>query len=221
MENEIQFLILCARTRLDPLAEKKIRDLMKDGINWQMVLAKAIKEKILPLVFFNICKLSLTREIPEAILSEFNRMNYGNLGQNIAIYQELKNLLRLFNEAGIEVIVLKGAAYIERLYDKNIGLRSIGDIDLVIKDADLSAAKKLLADAGYLQKSGWLEHPTIDFHHLVPFVNPKNNVIVEVHWTIAMYEKIFQLDMNKVWQRAQKYKLGAFDMLILAPEDMI
>ncbi len=221
MKTETQFILLCSRLTLEKKAEAKIKELAARGLDWQAILSKSIKEKVLPLVFFNICKLSLTREIPEEILSEFNRINYGNIGQNILLYDELKNLLRWFNQAQIDVIVLKGIDYIERLYDKNISLRAVGDIDLLVKDHDLLAVKNLLLAAGYVQKRGWFEQPHIDFHHLVPFQNSKNNVMLEVHWTISMYEQIFKIDMTEVWQRAQSHKLGAMKMLSLSPEDMI
>jgi hypothetical protein len=65
-------------------------------------------------------------------------------------YQELQTVLKTFKfrAAGIDVIVLKGAFLAELVY-RNIGLRAIGDIDLLVKKEDLGKVKRVLIQLGY------------------------------------------------------------------------
>jgi len=56
-------------------------------------------------------------------------------------YQELSDVLKQLQRGGIEVIVLKGAYLAKTVYQSE-ALRVIGDMDLLVKPADLSKAEK-------------------------------------------------------------------------------
>jgi hypothetical protein len=59
------------------------------------------------------------------------------------LYQELQTVLKTFKfrAASIAVIALKGAFLAELVYE-NIGLRAIGDVDLLVKKEDLEKVQQ-------------------------------------------------------------------------------
>ena len=142
------------------------------------------------------------------------------------LYNELQTVLKAFNfkAAGIDVIVLKGAFLAELVYE-NIGLRAIGDVDLLVKKEDLGKVKRVLIHLGYqalptrwgerlneLWETEWAEE-----RHFTK----ANNVDIDVHWYIQDRVDPFQIDIADLWEHAQPVVLAGVETLMLAPEDQL
>ena len=220
LSNENKLLLLCSRVSVNANIISQIKNLIKQKLDWNLLFVNATQEKILPLVYFHLSRLSLMCHIPSELASEFKRISFGITGNNVSIYKELNRLLKLFKQSNLDVIVLKGASYIETLYH-NISLRSMGDIDLLVKEDNLQNARELLLNNGYIQQSGWTEHQQIDTHHLPHFIHQRNKTVVELHWTIGMYEEILPINMDEIWNRVHTIQFETEKMQILSPEDMI
>ncbi|HDP99055.1 MAG TPA: hypothetical protein ENN22_07730 [bacterium] len=218
--NEYKLLITGARKTLEPKQRDIIFELIEHDLNWDYITRCAKSEKILPLLYHNLNQMEITDRMPVEIHAEFQRLSRAITGKNIMLYEELQKILRLFEAEKCLMIVLKGAAYIETLYH-HLSLRAMGDIDLLVREQDLEHVRTLLLKSGYHQKDGWLQHPRIDNHHLVPFYHRKRKTTVEVHWNISMYPSFFPINMIQVWLDAVHQKFGESNGLILSPEDML
>ncbi len=64
------------------------------------------------------------------------------------LYRELAQVVRACNDAGVPVILLKGAHLAEAVYG-NIALRPMVDVDLLVKQADLMRVHDILIGQGY------------------------------------------------------------------------
>ncbi len=60
---------------------------------------------------------------------------------------ELSRLLKAFDEAGVPVMLLKGAALTLCLYEET-GLRPMSDVDLLVRPAEVDAAMRVLRETG-------------------------------------------------------------------------
>ena len=220
LSNENQLLLLCARVSLQANVINQIKNLLKQQLDWDLILTNSNQEKILPLVYFHISELGLLHRVPSKTVSELRRISLGITGKNIVMYSELKRLLKLFKSSNLDVVVLKGASYIEELYH-NISLRSMGDIDLLVKEEALQFSRELLLKNGYVQQTGWNEYQQIDTHHLPHFIHQDTKTVVELHWTIGMYEQILPINMEEIWNRTNSITFENSKMKILSPEDMI
>ncbi|MDW7680191.1 MAG: nucleotidyltransferase family protein, partial [bacterium] len=205
---------------MEPEHRDIIFELVKKELNWDYITRCAKSEKILPLLHHNLTQMEISDRMPAEIRAEFERLYRAITGKNIILYQELQKILHLFEVEKCPTIVLKGAAYIETLYH-NLCLRAMGDIDLLLREPDLERARSLLLNSGYQQRDGWLQHPRIDNHHLVPFYHKKQKTLVELHWNISMYPSLFPVNMDDVWQSALPQKFHHANAMILSPEDMI
>ena len=93
--------------------------------------------------------------------------------------QQLAEALGAFRDAGIPTIVLKGAYVAEAVY-KNIALRPMSDVDILVKKKDLPAVEKILLKLGYDPP----EHPRMQNktrYSRVPF-HKLGGIGIEVHW---------------------------------------
>jgi hypothetical protein len=121
---------------------------------------------------------------------------------------------------GIAVIVLKGAYLAEVVYG-DVALRSMSDVDLMVRQRDLARVEARLFEMGYAQR----ENPEADMdyaahHHLHPLTKP-GGVPIEIHWTIERPTEPFTIDVEGLWERARPATIAGVEVLALAPEDLL
>ncbi|MEJ2068649.1 MAG: nucleotidyltransferase family protein [Deltaproteobacteria bacterium] len=117
--------------------------------DWKLFSQMAEREGVAPLMYWKL------KDSPVAVpLSTFNLLRstyYQTLAQNTLMYQELERILTALDEAGIAVIVLKGAALAATVYE-DIGLRPMGDLDLLVREEEFQEALDVLLSIGYMQE---------------------------------------------------------------------
>ena len=134
-----------------------------DGLpqsDWDLVIALASKHGIAPLAYERLRGRPLSGKIPQAVSGKLRESYLGNAVRNVKLYHELGQVLCGLRQAGIPVIVLKGAYLAEAVY-RNIALRTIiTDVDLLVPILDFPKAHKSLLIHGYS------EDAPLDFEEL-------------------------------------------------------
>jgi hypothetical protein len=222
LSHENELLLYCARNTIHKHKPKKIQDIIKLPLNWNKVLKSTLRHGISPLLYHTLKDIQESHLIPQEVMDRLRKDYYGNLVRNMFIYEQLKRILDAFREEGVEVIVLKGAALAETVYD-DIGLRSMNDIDLLVREQDLDRAEELMAELGYFSYEGWRSKDWYrrNHHHLAPFINQDNGIKIEIHRDIILPGKPFYVDIRKSWDRVQDIIIEGVNTLILSPEDLI
>lgn len=143
-------------------------------------------------------------------------MNTQTIGRNLLIYAELAKVLNRFNEEQIPVIVLKGAAFAETVYE-NIGERTMDDVDLLVKPRDIERTKNLMFELGYQQypDGDWVFAKSDSFFP----IEITDNIFYLRNKVIPYSDKSCQ--QFTIWQSAQKTKIAGVETLILSPEDSL
>ncbi|MCK4529160.1 signal peptidase I, partial [candidate division WOR-3 bacterium] len=135
--NEDRLLLYCCRTKKANFPE--LRDM-----NWNIFLEKARGEGISPLVFLRLPEIVINKDaIPKYVTEELKEDYYLNAARNALIFKELGKALETFRKAGLQVIVMKGAALAEAVYG-NLALRPMADVDLLVKKETLRQVDELL-----------------------------------------------------------------------------
>jgi hypothetical protein len=109
---------------------------------------------------------------------------YQSVARNASYLFELSGILAEFSRAGIPVIVLKGAAIALTLYP-DPGLRSMNDIDLIVRRSDFESAYSIMAARGYepvAQKAPWLNREIGTHVGLASKHGAK--ILVDLHWSL-------------------------------------
>jgi hypothetical protein len=102
---------------------------------------------------------------------------------------------------GIPVLLLKGTSLLRTLYG-DIGLRHLGDVDLLVDEHDVARAESLLARRGF-RSSGpppKVHWPTCDFH-LVYRCAGVASIPVELHWRLFEDFLPYLFDLQEVRTR--------------------
>jgi hypothetical protein len=185
---------------------------------WEALSRLATKHGVAPLLYHRLSNANL--QVPERVLDALCENYHHNAFKNAQYYQELAEVLKRLQDAGIEVIVLKGAYLAKTVYQPE-ALRVIGDIDLLVKEADLGQSEKILLEMGY----GPTERPSIETQcamslHLEPFIK-KGAFPIEIHWTLFSPTVPFKNRVDILWDQARSFTVATVQVLTLSPEDLL
>jgi hypothetical protein len=134
---------------MDEAITHKVKGILNDCLDWDDIVEGSMRHGILPLLYWNLKRIDDGKDVPAEVMTNLRIVYYKNAVLNTLRYDELSKILIAFNDAGIDVIVLKGAFLAETVY-KNIGLRPMSDLDLLIKKGDLQKAEKELVQLRYV-----------------------------------------------------------------------
>ena len=102
------------------------------------------------------------------------------------------------DKAGLETLVLKGAALGRWLYD-NPGQRGRVDLDLLVRESDRVRVEALLSDHGYVQRADHLSLTQSSWHGQGEHARE----IIDLHWALSD-QPVFHHDFpfEKLWKRS-------------------
>ncbi len=190
--------------------------------DWARFIAFAQKHGIAP-VLYHAIKDSPPGGLPEHALQELRNVYLGSAHRNMVLYHELGKVLRALKAVDVPVIVLKGACLAEAVYG-NLALRSMGDVDLLVKSEDMRKTVQVLGALGYSAGYDFQVEQEGSVHlHLPPMTGPKK-LSIEVHWTIFAFthsEAPDNKEIVKIWERARPLVVEGTPCLMLAPEDLL
>jgi len=130
---------------------------------------------------------------------------YTQLAKTTLQLAHVSELLRLFQQAGLPLILLKGIALLERVYPA-AEQRPMQDIDVLVRRADFERAAALLQTHGYRfsnKASLWNEAFAREFMGNVAY--SKAGVAFDVHWhpvTMSWFRAAAAFDLDGLWARA-------------------
>lgn len=216
---ENQFLLACSKAQIE---NRVIFDALDSPLDWDYICRKAEQHGIAQLLYSNLNRLETVDKIPTPVWQKLEKTFYNIQAINTVHYDELKKILQSFSRAGIRAMVLKGAALAEQYY-KDIALRPMADIDLLIHEDEWVQARNILSGLGYAFHNICYQlskNEIVDYSHYRCQIRCwKSYVLLEIHF------RLFNLGIVKpednIWQRAQLAKIAGVDTLIPSSEDML
>lgn len=218
---ERTFLVNCLRARWAPGALEEARAVgARAGFDWELMLDLARSQGVSALLYAAVRGQDL---VPEEIEATLRADYFGNARRNLLLFKELEAVLQRLDEAGVEVILLKGVALAEGVYG-NPAVRPMTDLDLLVREEDVGKALELLSALGYETHHPDL-HPRDLLLHTNELMLQKTgtiNTLIEVHWRIFWFEYYRDVLMVvNLFERSQTFNLGTTTALMLGPEDLI
>jgi len=220
--DENRLLLNCLMPKLDEEAARRTRDILKKRLDWTYIPQSADENEVAAPFYHGLKEIAGEDAVPDRVRAKLTKI-YHRVGfQNALFFEELENVLRSFDGLNIDVIVLKGAALAQEVW-RNVALREMSDIDLLVREKDLQRADEALSGLGYDYFEGyrpreWYEE---NHHHLAPRYKPGGGTAIEIHRSLTHLNRRFHIDIDRVWRRASTIKTGDVDTQILSPEDLI
>lgn len=182
-----EFLLVaaCCAWPLDETRLQSIRDAAQEGLDWERFARITARHRVEGLVNNALTQANI--DPPAAIKNEINARASDQLRHNLDMAGEAVRLQRLFADADVPVLFLKGLT-LAHLAFGNLGLRHSKDIDLLIAPANIEAASALLRDAGYRRHQPDPRITEAQIRSLrglrkdLGYVHEANGFEVELHW---------------------------------------
>ena len=140
------------------------------------------------------------------------------LYKNELLMHRIGNLLAAFADAGIQTMVLKGAALIP-LYYKETGLRPMLDADVLVHARQVEQAMEVLAKSQWKPFRFGQPQSRIPIVHSTPFEDAGGRQM-DLHWHL-FWECFNACDDRDYWETAVPIKVGGAQTLALGPTDQL
>jgi hypothetical protein len=144
---EVELLLCCARTRINPEMSQRIREAAQKKIDWVQFIRLALRHDTLALAYWNLQRICGDL-VPSGVLEPLRTRYEAGAAESRLLAEELVEILSVLDSQGIPAVPYKGAALAVRLYG-DLSLRGFGDIDIVICEREVLRARRLLIDRGY------------------------------------------------------------------------
>ena len=208
-----------ARLRINPSA---LEELLKKPIDWDLVISEGYRHGTISLINKHLSG-DIGGKVPAAVRRRLNDAYLNLTASGLHHVTEFKRFTDATNEAGIEIIVLKGMALAESIYG-DIGLRPLSDIDILVKENDWSKIYQLSAELGY-KNCGYdfADVPpkitSFDTQAHIQYFAP-SGICLEFQFDLLTIG-IGMKDIQGVWQRARDAKVYGQKVKVLSPEDQL
>jgi len=226
---EDRLLLYCCKKKIQDEVQSDIADTFGD-IDWNSFLEKARREGVSPLVFLRLSEtVGHSSTVPLGVIEELKKDYYTTAARNSLIFKELGRVLEAFNHAGVETVVLKGAALAEMVY-RNLALRSMSDVDLLIKKEEIYNIDLILKRLGYYSPDARgidiVAVPPDYLTTLAYISSSKNSPCFHIHWhfvnsTIPNDSLIRDISMSNIWRDAKKASIAGVETLVMAPHHLL
>jgi len=207
ISNEESLLIGLCRLEFSSEQSGKLRTLASGIKKWKYLADLANAHGVAALVYHNLEKLGIIQYVSQDVEDFLRNALMMSMSRNAYHLNEMNEVLKILNNAGIKTVLLKGLALEITVYG-NTGLRQMTDVDVLIRREDCLKARDLLIAKGFssLPVKSPL-HKIILTHtgkHLPSLI--KNGFSVEIHHelfgsgksslTNMLYDKSVEYQIN-------------------------
>ena len=213
VESEISLLICCAKSTIDAEDREIINSLLQNDIDWKYLIETGQKHKILPLLYANL--IAVRSDLFEKDqIQQFQNLLQSNITKNFFLTAELLEILNYLQINRIEAIPVKGVVLANLAYS-NFGLRSISDLDIIVRKKDFIKTQELLIAHEYKASSINKEV----YYQQAQYYKKKNIVIgIDLHYEFAPKNHFAAVDSSLFWANTEYSKIGNQDIKVFALE---
>jgi hypothetical protein len=208
--------------------QQSIDQPLSSSPDWTRVIELAIEHRMTPALLAAL-ESADPALVPTDLLAGL-RIHCSQLrAQSIAIVNELFELLDLLRARAVLAVPFKGPLLGELLFD-DAGMRSPGDLDLLVRPDEVSTVCEVLEARGYLDAGRRPGVPPLTatqqmmyrrFQCEHTYVRAADGIVVEPHWAFSQRPLAVDVDYAGMLGRARPGLLGGRSVLTLAPEDLL
>ena len=199
--------------------------------DWRLLVTTARREGVAPLLYHTLNEAEMLALAPSDVQAELRQTYYATTARNFFLYRELSRILTALTappqspipniqypisnlqsptsslQPPIPVILLKGAALAAALYP-SIGLRPMGDLDLLVPEEHLAEAVACLEALGYVEPYPEMAAGlnALVGHHVHLQSSQNIHLAVELHWTLLSHKHDrYSPSLPWFWQQTEPF----------------
>ena len=140
----------------------------------------------------------LSAPLPPALGSALRSAQAEQWARNVALLSPMRELHTCFGAQGVEHLFLKGPLFGLRCYG-DLDRRVTGDIDLLVRRADVGRAEALLVGLGFAHIARPMPGRRLTMRFTHHFELSRDATVVELHWTLARHPGV-RLSEEVLWE---------------------
>ncbi len=203
---EFLALLLCS---LCPTPSRKSHDLilnLNKIVDWNAFFQLALNHGVHQAVYHNLAKNGAHGIVPSDVWKESALLYRSLAASNLRQLSKLLQVQESLRSSGIESIAFKGPTQAILDYG-DVALRSFGDLDLFFRRSDISAAKEVLLACGFVSyRKNDLDVDLSEIHasqhHELRLIDPKTNILVELHWAFGPQYWSLRFDTEDIFRNS-------------------
>jgi len=221
---ELALAIACARWPPDALDAVDIGRRLSAPIDWELFLEWVRRNRVGPLLHHNLQQASAIL-IPETVSQALRDQAMLNARRILMQIAEAARITRLLAGAGIRSMMVKGPA-LALLAFGDPTLRESQDIDLLIDDARVRDADRLIRQAGYervIPNSDLSDFQFRTYQRLqcqFAYDSREFGVTQELHWRLTSNPLLLPLDEAALWSRPEPLIVAGEKFATLPDEEL-
>lgn len=197
---------------------REMRALAANVRDWSAIVRGARRHRVAPAVLAGFVACA-SPQVPADVIARLRQLSVGATRQSLAQVAETSRLAKLFAEAGVRVLVLKGAALSAQLYGEP-GRRTARDIDLLVDPGQLVEAQAVLTRAGYERHQN-LRSPRQHQAYQraikeIEFFHATTGGLVELHYRLTDNPNLLSVDFTSLWHEREEVRMGGCHVATLA-----
>jgi hypothetical protein len=182
-------LLLCARWPRRAEDRRLIEDGANRELDWQRFLLLAQHHRLVPQVAhaLQVCQMDSSSAEAQVVFGELRRLSAVNAHQALRSLAELRRVVTELEKHKVPVRVLKGLPLAQSVFG-DLSLRACGDLDLLIDEAGILEADRILRGFGYrgLFQVERFTPKRLSFYRShwkdLAYENPATGLEVDLHW---------------------------------------
>jgi hypothetical protein len=175
MDTIYRLLALCARAECHAAHYEHLAQAATRISNWESVPPRAEAQGVGPLLYAHLKSAEI--HPPKSVTRQLQGLYLRHRRANQIRADVLREILAEFETAGIQALILKGAALSYLIYPEP-GLRPMSDIDLLVKKANVKQAQQALAGLGF--DAPLPSQATLSHRHLTTATLQREGLLVQV-----------------------------------------
>ncbi len=220
-----QFLIRCLRAFLSGEGMPPLSAPIEGEVDWNSLIQLAAFHRVAPLLD-RALRNGCPQAAPASVRVELAAYVRSASCRSLFLTGELLRLLKRFEAQGIPAIPWKCPALAVFLYG-DPALRQFDDLDILLHQEDLPAAKTLMLSLGYQpeyqltqrQEKIYLQNR---YHDRFTLARGDTRIDVELHWDIMPEDFPFRADFKGAWERCEPLSIASTTVTCsLSPEDLL
>ena len=160
---------------------------------WDDIVDLALRHGVGPLLHRALQARGELAQLPGDAIKRLEDERRATALDNLRNYGEFRRIARALRERGIPVIALKGLHLAELVY-RDISLRPMSDLDILVPEAQVKPAVDLLLASEYELDRRYARGYDAGLTHR------RLGIMVEVHWTLAEPTERYTPPIEDIWR---------------------
>ena len=206
---ELTVLLMACTNKLTTEAQEQLIQFLEEHtLDWDRLYTLAIRHRITPFLYRALYQLPT---VPPKLVADLQNDCRAIATNNLLKLHHYRQVDQLLTNNSIRHIPLKGI-FLAATYYPDSGLRSIGDLDLLVRPEDALAAIQLLKSEGYQPNQKHTRYHQHDEQSMLtdlqeislfkPFFN-NSHFDIDLHWGVVFLNKDYKIfDLNEIEAQA-------------------